>query len=102
MLAAGAVSHCHFQFHATAMEIFLESGDWNRADYHASALASFTQSEPVPWCDFFIARSRALSCLGRNKNEDAARKRLQELQRMAGEVGLHLAGRRMTEALNDR
>jgi class 3 adenylate cyclase/tetratricopeptide (TPR) repeat protein len=101
MLAAGAVSHCHFHFYTTAMDTLLQSGEWDKVDRYASALESFTRPEPLPWCDFFIARGRVLSRFGQGQRDEEIRKQLQDLQRNAVDVGLRLATRRIEAALGD-
>ena len=100
MLAAGAVSHNHFHFYTTAMETCLQSGEWDKVDRYASALESFTRPEPLPWCDFFIARGRTLSRYGQGQRDEEIKKQLRHLQRKAADVGLRLANRQIEVALS--
>ncbi len=83
VLASGAVSHCHFWFHAGAIDIHLGVDDWDAALHSAQALAEYTAAEPLPWSDFYTARGRALAAWGRGERD--ARNRA-ELQRLAEEA----------------
>jgi class 3 adenylate cyclase/tetratricopeptide (TPR) repeat protein len=101
ILREGAVSHNHFYFYADGMDAHLESKQWDEVDRYAAALEEFTRPEPVPWCDFFIARGRTLAAYGRANRDDST---LQELQRLRGEaerVGLRMALPAIAAALAD-
>ena len=63
--AGGCVGHNYFDFYRHAMEVALRRDDWDRAERYADALAAYTEPEPLPWCDYFIAWGRALAAHGR-------------------------------------
>jgi tetratricopeptide (TPR) repeat protein len=101
MLASGAVSHNHLHFYTTAMETCLESVEWDEVERYAKALEIFTRPEPLPWCDFFIARARALSLCGQKRRDGQIRRQLRHLQQTAGDAGLNLANRKIEAALGN-
>jgi class 3 adenylate cyclase/tetratricopeptide (TPR) repeat protein len=87
LLAAGAVSHNHLHFRRDAIDACLDAGDWSGAELHSTALESYTQTEPLPWADFFVARGRALAACGRGRRDAGL---VAELTRLA-EDGKRLA-----------
>jgi tetratricopeptide (TPR) repeat protein len=91
MLESGAVSHSHFHFYASAIEACLDSGEWDEVDRYATALEKFTQPEPLPWCDFHIARGRALARHGRGERDEATMRQLRRLRSEADNAGLRVA-----------
>ncbi len=91
MLGAGSVSHNQFFFYPDAMEVSLDAGDWDGAERYAAALEDFARPGPLPWCDFFISRGRALAAFGRGNRDDALKHELQRLNELAEDVGLKKA-----------
>ena len=91
ILRTGVVSHNHFHFFANAMDACLDSGEWDEVDRYAAALEDFTRPEPLPWCDFFIARGRALSAHGRGRGDETTIGKLRRLRDEADRVGLRMA-----------
>jgi class 3 adenylate cyclase/tetratricopeptide (TPR) repeat protein len=91
ILRMGVVSHNHFYFFRNAMDACLDSGDWDEVDRYAKALEDFTLPEPLPWCDFFIARGRALSAHGRGEGDETTMEKLRRLRGEADRVGLRMA-----------
>jgi class 3 adenylate cyclase/tetratricopeptide (TPR) repeat protein len=91
ILREGAVSHNHFYFYADGMDAYLESKQWDEVDRYAAALEEFTRPEPVPWCDFFIARGRTLAAYGRGNRDDSTIEELRRLRSEAERVGLRRA-----------
>ena len=100
ILRTGVVSHNHFIFFANAMDACLESGDWDEVDRYADALEDFTRPEPLPWCDFFIARGRALSAHGRGQGNETTMAKLRRLRDEADRVGFRMALRAIDAALD--
>ena len=98
ILHDAAVSHNHFYFYRDAMDVALENGDWAGAERYAAALEDFTQDEPLPWCNFFVARARALARHGLGKGNSGA---LQELLIEAERAGLALAIPALNVALSE-
>jgi hypothetical protein len=64
LLAKVCISHSHIAYHRLAIDDAVARNDWPRALENVAALADFTRAEPVPYCDFLIARGRALVALG--------------------------------------
>ncbi|NIR29265.1 MAG: AAA family ATPase [Gammaproteobacteria bacterium] len=91
LLASGAVSHNHLHFHQNAMELGLETGCWEMVERYAAALEAYTETEPLPWSDFFIARARALVEVGRGARGDQVMARLRRLRDEAHRAGLAAA-----------
>lgn len=92
-----AIAHNHLLFRRTAIDVCLDAGDADGARRHADALAAFTQPEPLPWADFFVARGRALAAwlaVPRERPRLAA-----ELNRLRAQ-GMQLGLRRATERLD--
>jgi hypothetical protein len=73
------------------MEACLESAEWGEVDRYADTLEALTQPEPLPWCDFFIARARALAAHGRGRRGEANMGDLLRLRTEAERVGLRIA-----------
>ncbi|HSK28584.1 MAG TPA: tetratricopeptide repeat protein, partial [Candidatus Limnocylindria bacterium] len=91
ILQTGAVSHNHFNFYAEGMEACLECQEWEEVERYATALEEFTRAEPLPWCDFFITRGRALAAYGRGRRDDSTIQRLRGLRDEAERIGLRIA-----------
>lgn len=87
ILEAGTVSHNYLWFYRDALDLTLESGDWDRAERYAAALESYTRAEPLPWSDFLIARARALTAHGRGVRGDATFTEIRRLRDEARRVG---------------
>ena len=50
------------------MDISLQSGEFSQAEGYAADLEAFTRDEPLPWSDFYMARTRALAALAMLEN----------------------------------
>ncbi|MEO8739962.1 MAG: adenylate/guanylate cyclase domain-containing protein [Casimicrobiaceae bacterium] len=72
--------HSHFAYHRLAIDDAIARSDWPRALEQAAALADFTQAEPVPYCDFLIARGRALAALGQHPQDAGLRAEVSALR----------------------
>jgi tetratricopeptide (TPR) repeat protein len=83
ILRSGAISHNHFWFYRDAIEVSLKIGDWEGVERYAVALEDYTRPEPLPWCDLFIARGRALAAFGRGQSDGEV---LAELGRLRGQA----------------
>ena len=70
LLAKRGHGHSHFAYYRLAIEDAIARRQWSRALEQATALADFTQAEPVPYCDFLIARGRALAALGEHPQDE--------------------------------
>jgi len=83
------VSHNYTCFYRYAMDSLLAAGLWAEADRYARLLEEYTHSEPIPICDFFIARARALSAFGRDQRNAALTQELRHLRDEARRMGLN-------------
>ena len=61
LLELGAVAHNHYWFYRDAIEASLTFGDVQNALAYADCLEAYTQDEPLPWSELFVARGRALA-----------------------------------------
>ena len=92
LLEAGAVSHNHLLFRRDAIEAYLGLGDWDSVEHSAAALSQYTQSEPMPFANFYIARARALASCERGPSDAAALAAdLEDLRREGERLGLLVA-----------
>ncbi|MDP6388522.1 MAG: tetratricopeptide repeat protein [Alphaproteobacteria bacterium] len=101
ILEQGAVAHNHFYFYRDAMNVMLESGDWDEVERYAAALEDYTRPEPLPWCDFFILRGRALAKHGSGQRDDTLAAELRRLRDEATRVSLMLAVPALEAALDE-
>jgi len=99
ILRKGCVSHNYFWFYRDAIEVCLNTGDWDSVERYAAALEDYTRPEPLPWSDFFIARGRALAAYGQGRRDDAVIAKLRDLSGEAQRLGLKLAARRLEDEL---
>ncbi len=100
VLAHGAVSHNHFVFYDAAIQISVDTGNWSEAERFCDRLEHYTQSEPLPWADFIVARGRALCRAGRGESGPALSAELRRLRTVAeGASGsLYLASIRAAQS----
>ena len=99
------------ELHKSAAEWFAErdpvlhAGHLDRAEdagaprAYLAAAQDYTRPEPLPWCDFFIARGRALAVFGRGERNPEILAELQRLRDEAERVGLKTALPALDEAL---
>ncbi len=99
ILREGVVAHNQFSFYRDAMDCCLETGDWAAVERYAQALWDFTRQEPLPLCDFFVARARALVAHGQGERGETHRAQLQRLCEEAREMGLFLLLRALETAV---
>ena len=101
LLSQGAVSHNHLHFYRAAMEVGLETRDWDLTDRACSGLTNYTGSEPFPWSDYYIARAEILSKFYQGNNGDQVVKALIELKNKGEEFGIKGSLSRIENALGD-
>lgn len=77
-------------FYEDAMESCLQMAQWDEVDRYAQALENNTRAEPLPRCDFFIARGRALAAYGRGNRNQETMLELKRLLDEAKRIGLTL------------
>ena len=83
ILDTACVAHNHFWFAQTAITHALQNGTWDRAERYAARLEVYTQSEPLPWSDFLIAKGRALAAWGRGERSTVCVRELRRLKSIA-------------------
>ena len=81
LLNSGSVSHNQIGFWRHVIEDALDRGDWPRALKHAASLEDYTRAEPLSYCDFVIARCRAIVGLAARPDDAATQGELARLQR---------------------
>jgi class 3 adenylate cyclase/tetratricopeptide (TPR) repeat protein len=99
ILRQECVSHNYFWFYRTAMEVCIDSGEWEEVERFAAALEAYTRPEPLPWSDFFITRGRILAAFGRGQCDDVTMQELKRLHDEAERVGFKTALPALEEAL---
>ncbi|MBR0827221.1 AAA family ATPase [Bradyrhizobium manausense] len=100
ILGEGCVGHNHLWFYRDAIETALGGRDWSAVDRYAASLAAFTEPEPLPWSNFFIARGRALADIGRGRCGDSILAELRRLQSQAGQAGHKLSVATIEQAMS--
>jgi class 3 adenylate cyclase/tetratricopeptide (TPR) repeat protein len=98
LLDRGAVSHNHLLFRKDAIEACLEAKDWDQAEHHAAALATYTRQESSPWTSFFVARGQVLSAYGRGGSNSMLFNELARLCAEGERLGFLLALRAIERA----
>jgi tetratricopeptide (TPR) repeat protein len=94
------VSHNYIYFYRYAMDALLAARLWAEAERYALQLEEYTHPEPLPVCDFFVARARALSAFGRGQQDGALVRELRRLIDEAKRMGLNSNLPPLQEALN--
>jgi len=100
ILGEGCVGHNHLWFYRDAIEAALSARDWSAVDRYVAALAAFTDPEPLPWSNFFIARGRTLADFGRGRHDDSMLGELRHLRNQAGQAGLKLSVEAIEQAMS--
>ncbi len=88
ILRSGAISHNHFWFYRDAIQVSLNIGDWQEVERYAVALEDYTRPEPLPWCDFFVARGRALAAFSQGRRDSEVLAELGRLREAAERAGI--------------
>jgi class 3 adenylate cyclase/tetratricopeptide (TPR) repeat protein len=70
-LALGSVSHNHLQLRELAIDALLEIGDWDGVVANCERIRVYSTAEPLPMCDFVMARGHALARFGRGERSAA-------------------------------
>jgi len=90
-LASGCVSHNHIWLRELAINVSLEIGDWQAAEGHGAKIREYTADEPLPLCDFVVARGLALARFGRGERSVELHAALAALRDTAAGAGLNAA-----------
>ena len=90
-LAKGCVSHNHIGLRELAIEVALEMGDWPAVELNCERLRRYTAGEPLPACDFIIARGRALARFGQGERGTGLQEILDQLVATAKTAELNVA-----------
>ena len=94
------VSHNYIYFYRYAMDASISARLWTEAERYALELEEYTRPEPLPVCDFFIARARALSDLERRQRDGVLVVELRRLADEAKRMGLNSDLPAIREALD--
>lgn len=88
LLDAGSVGHNYLNFYEDAMETCLRTGTWDEVERFADALERYTREEPLPRCDFLVARGKVLARFGRGDRDNGVGDELERLCAEANRIGL--------------
>jgi len=99
LLKKDSVSHNHVGFYISAMELCLRMAEWDEVERYARALEDYTALEPMPRCDFFIERGRALAAVGRGSRDQETMANIRRLHDEASRIGFKVAIPAMDAAL---
>jgi len=91
ILASGSPSHNHIGLRDFAIEVFLEVGDWAAVELNVARLCGYTAQEPLPFCEFLMARAAALVRYGRGERSPELKDKLVELRHIALDAELNAA-----------
>ncbi|MDH5244970.1 MAG: hypothetical protein OEW98_00860, partial [Betaproteobacteria bacterium] len=86
LMARGCASHNLINYHRHGIDDALARGEYARGLEHAAALEAYTRGEPLPYCDFLIARARVLIGLASHPDDPRLREELSRLRREADRV----------------
>ena len=98
-LNGSSLSHNHFQFRYSALEIAVETGDPIAVTHHATALEAYTVDEPLPWSELVANTARALVPNATDLPPSQRKRRLEALAAEALAAGLQPLVQRMRAAL---
>jgi tetratricopeptide (TPR) repeat protein len=99
LLRSGSVGHNHLRFYRHAIEASLNAGVWDEAERYSQALEDYTQPEPLPWADFWIAWGRALAAYGRDPTKAGATDDVRRVLKEAQRIGMRPAMPALRRAL---
>jgi hypothetical protein len=91
ILASGSPSHNHIGLRDFAIEVFLDVGDWAAVDLNIARLRGYTAQEPLPFCEFLMARAAALVRYGRGERSPELKDKLVGLRHIALDAELNAA-----------
>lgn len=101
LLLGQSVSHNHLRFYRDAMESCLQMAEWNEAERYAEALENYTRNEPLPWSEFYVARTRALTAFVQGRADDATIRQLRRLHAEAERARLKIGLPALENALSE-
>jgi tetratricopeptide (TPR) repeat protein len=90
ILDAGSVSHNQFHFARTAIDLGLQSHDWDAVERYALRLEAYTAEQALEWPDFMIARGRALAARENGDHSEKRNSQIQQLHASGDQAGLKL------------
>ena len=102
LLEKGTMGANFLHFYRYAMEACLQAGEWGEAGRYAQALEDFTRQEPLPSCDFFISRGRALASAGRGDRQESTTQELRRVLEKAIQMGYNAWVPALEDALSSR
>jgi class 3 adenylate cyclase/tetratricopeptide (TPR) repeat protein len=99
IISQGCVGHNQPWFYWDAIDVALDLGRWQEAERYAAALEAHTRPEPLPWCDFHIARARILASLRGNRPDQQQLRALEGLRTEALRLDFTVALASIEQAL---
>ncbi len=98
-LQGDSLSHNHFQFRYSALEIAIDARDPSAVKHHAKALEAYTRDEPLPWSELVANAARALVASSSDAAPCQRERRLEMLAAEAHAAGLMPLARRLRAAI---
>jgi tetratricopeptide (TPR) repeat protein len=99
VISQGCVGHNQPWFYWDAIDVALECREWEEPERYAAALEEHTRPEPLPWCDFHIARGRILASLRRKPPGAEQRRALEGLRAEGSRLNFTMALASIEQAL---
>ncbi len=87
LLEQGCVGHNYYQFYRAAIEVSLQTEDWDGAERYCDLLEEYTQAEPNPWAKFHLQWGRTLAAAGKSPDQTNIKEQLLALKQQAQQVG---------------
>jgi predicted ATPase len=94
-LDRGSLGHNHLHFYQNLIDVSLNRNDPEGAAQYAQALDRFTQAEPLPWSDFYIARGRLLAEVQQQGVAAGHLQQARQLLETARSMGLYVGTREL-------
>jgi class 3 adenylate cyclase/tetratricopeptide (TPR) repeat protein len=89
-VATGSLGYI-LNFYEDAIELSLQMREWDEAERYAQLMEDHVREEPLPRCDFFIGRGRALAAYGRGNRDQVNMAELKRLHDEAIQIGFTTA-----------
>ena len=90
ILEAGSMGINHIFFHRDIMELGLAESDCDLVERMGRKLASFTQAEPLPWCQLVIDRANAIGRVRSGQSGSKPAETLRAVRHRAEEAGFKI------------
>ncbi|MBO9447451.1 adenylate/guanylate cyclase domain-containing protein [Ruegeria sp. R14_0] len=100
IISRGCVGHNQPFFYRDAIEVMVLRQDWQEVLRYAALLEAFSDQEPLPWSDFYVARARALASHSSQSSTSESTVVLKSIRHQAEGLGLVSSLPAIDQALN--